>query len=76
LGWEFWQLWQRASGVCLAGLPDFSWYNIPKREKMYQTATKYTKWPQNIQNDIIMFVTAIKYSNICHSMALKNVPKL
>jgi hypothetical protein len=34
------------------GLPDFSWYNIPKRRKimpnnhkMYQMATKYTKWP-------------------------------
>jgi hypothetical protein len=43
------------------GLPDFSWYNIPKREKytkwsqnipkghkIYQKATKYTKWPQNM----------------------------
>jgi hypothetical protein len=33
-----------------AGLPDFSWYNLPKREKItnehktYQMATKYTKW--------------------------------
>jgi hypothetical protein len=25
------------------GLPDFSWYDIPKLEK-------YTKWPQNVQN--------------------------
>jgi hypothetical protein len=25
------------------GLPDFSWYNIPKREK-------YTKLPQNVPN--------------------------
>jgi hypothetical protein len=24
-------------------LPDFSWYIIPKREKMYQITTKYTK---------------------------------
>jgi hypothetical protein len=35
-----------------SGLPDFSWYNIPKRRKipipnnraMYQIATKYEKW--------------------------------
>jgi hypothetical protein len=26
-----------------AGLPDFSWYNIPKREKLYQMTTKCTK---------------------------------
>jgi hypothetical protein len=39
------------------GLPDFSWFNIPKREKIYQITakntqmgTKYTKWPQNIPN--------------------------
>jgi hypothetical protein len=25
------------------GLPDFSWYNIPNRGKMYQMTTKYTK---------------------------------
>jgi hypothetical protein len=25
------------------GLPDFSWYNIPKWLKIYQKATKYTK---------------------------------
>jgi hypothetical protein len=35
-----------------AELPDFSLYNIPKREKytkkdhkIYQLATKFTKWP-------------------------------
>jgi hypothetical protein len=26
-------------------LPDFSWCNIPKRGKIYQMTTKYTKWP-------------------------------
>jgi hypothetical protein len=26
-----------------AGLPDFSWNNVPKPEKIYQTTTKYTK---------------------------------
>jgi hypothetical protein len=35
-----------------AGLPDFSWYDIPKRGKnipnnykIYPTAAKYTTWP-------------------------------
>jgi hypothetical protein len=27
------------------GLPDFSWFKIPKRGKLYQISTKYTKWP-------------------------------
>jgi hypothetical protein len=27
----------------LTGLPDFSWYNTPKREKMYQRTTEYSK---------------------------------
>jgi hypothetical protein len=33
-----------------AGLPDFSWYKIPKRGKIYQMTTKCTKWPLNISN--------------------------
>jgi hypothetical protein len=28
-----------------SGLPDVSWYNVPKREKIYQITTKYTKCP-------------------------------
>jgi hypothetical protein len=31
-------------------LPDFSWYNVPKRGKIYQITIKYTKWPQNVPN--------------------------
>jgi hypothetical protein len=27
------------------GLPDLSWFNIPKREKMHQITIKYTKLP-------------------------------
>jgi hypothetical protein len=26
-----------------AGLPDSSWYNLPKRKKIYQNGEKYTK---------------------------------
>jgi hypothetical protein len=42
------------------GLPDFSWYNLPKRGKIYHiiakytatkyNATKYTKWQYNVIN--------------------------
>jgi hypothetical protein len=28
-------------------LPDFSWYNVPNGNKIYQMAGKLTKWPQN-----------------------------
>jgi hypothetical protein len=31
------------------GLPDISWYNIPKRGRNYQIAAKYSKW-LNIPN--------------------------
>jgi hypothetical protein len=39
--------------VLCSGLPDFSWYYIPKREnipndhKIYQSAIQYTKWPED-----------------------------
>jgi hypothetical protein len=49
-------------------LPDFSWYNLPSREKytkwhqnipnghkIYQIATKYTKWPQHIPNGQLIY---------------------
>jgi hypothetical protein len=45
-------IWQRAARRCyfkrefvelFAVLPDFSFFNIPKREKIYQTNPKYTK---------------------------------
>jgi hypothetical protein len=41
------------------GLPDSSWYiqhsktgeNLPKYHKIYKITSKYTKLPQNIQNN-------------------------
>jgi hypothetical protein len=59
-----------------AGLPDFSWYNIPKRGKIYQITIKYTKWPQNIPNCRKVDPMAIKYSNIFHCKTLQNLPKM
>jgi hypothetical protein len=43
------------NGNRAAGLPDFTWCNIPKWGKytetgenyLYQIAIKYTKWPEN-----------------------------
>jgi hypothetical protein len=29
-----------------AGLPEFSWYNVPKWEEIYQTTINYIKWSQ------------------------------
>jgi hypothetical protein len=33
------------------GLPDFSWYNKPKHDKIYQMNTRCTKWIQDLPND-------------------------
>jgi hypothetical protein len=47
-----------------AGLPDFSWYTVPKPEKMYQMNTKCTKWSLNIPNIRKIFQMALQYINI------------
>jgi hypothetical protein len=57
------------------GLPDFSWYMIPKLEKMYQMNTKYNKWSKNIPNVRKIFQMAIKYINLFPSEVLQNFPK-
>jgi hypothetical protein len=62
--------------VCLPGLPDFSWYNIPNRGKIYQITLKYLKWPQHIPNGRKIDHTTIKYTNIFHRKTLQNLPKL
>jgi hypothetical protein len=63
--------WQSQSG-----LPDFSWYKIPKWGK-------YTKWPQNIPNGHKTFPMTvkldqmvIKHAKIFHCKTLQNLPKL
>jgi hypothetical protein len=52
-----------------SGLPDFSWYNIAKQEKMYQMTTKYTEWTQNTPNGRKTVQIVIK-TNIYHCKAL------
>jgi hypothetical protein len=44
-----------------SGLPDFSWYMIPKPKKMYQMNTKCTKWSKNIQNVSQIFQIVINH---------------
>jgi hypothetical protein len=49
----------------LPGLPDFSWYNIPK-----------TGIPTDLPNVHKTYQMAIKYTNIFHFKILQNLPKL
>jgi hypothetical protein len=66
--------WRRA--FLGAGLPDFSWNNIPKRRKIYQITIKLTKWSQNTQTDRKIDQMTIQYTNIANCKALQNLPKL
>jgi hypothetical protein len=59
-----------------AGLPDFSWHNIPKQEKIYEMAINYTNWPQNIPTGHKIDQNIIKYTNIFHCKVHQNFPKL
>jgi hypothetical protein len=52
-----------------AGLPDLSWYIIPKREK-------YTKISINRPNGHKRDQMTIKYANMSHCKSLQNLPKL
>jgi hypothetical protein len=51
----------------LPGLPDFSWYMIPKSEKMYQMNTKCTVWSLNIPKVHEILQMVIKYINLFQS---------
>jgi hypothetical protein len=45
--------------------------NVQHNLKLYQIAIKYTKWHKNIPNGY-----KNRYTNIFHSKALQNIPKL
>jgi hypothetical protein len=47
-----------------AGLPDFSWENVPNDNQIYQNATKYTKMPQNIPKYHKIYQNTTKYTKI------------
>jgi hypothetical protein len=59
-----------------AGLPDFSWHNIPKRGKIYQITTTLPNGHKiGMPDDRIIFQMTTKYTSIFHSKALQNLPK-
>jgi hypothetical protein len=47
--------------------------NTQRNHKMYQMATKYTKWPQNIPNGHKIYQMAIKYRY--QHLRLQDTPK-
>jgi hypothetical protein len=63
-------------GLPQVGLPDFSWYMIPKPEKMYQGEHKLYQMVKNVPNVCKIFQRAIKYINIFQSKALQKLTKL
>jgi hypothetical protein len=60
----------------VTGLPDFSWSKHTKMGRIYQIATNYNKQPKIIPNGHKIFQMGTKYTNIFHSKALQNLPKL
>jgi hypothetical protein len=58
------------------GLPDFSWYRIPKIEKSTKGTQKCTKCSKNIPEVRKILHMDTKYVNIFQSKALQNLPKL
>jgi hypothetical protein len=62
--------------VNASGLPDFDCFNIPKRGKIYQITIKIPNGHKIYQMDLCeKDQMAVKYTNICHCNALKNLPK-
>jgi hypothetical protein len=70
-----------------AGLSYFSWYNIPKRGKIYPMVTKSTKWSQNLPNGHKIYQMATKCTKLSqnrpnghkidqHWKSLQNLPTL
>jgi hypothetical protein len=50
--------------------------NIPKRGKIYLRTTNYTKHPYTIPSGNKVCQITVKCTNIFHSKALQNIPKL
>jgi hypothetical protein len=78
---EFASAKQRRRSVCVkmacrSGLPDFSWHNVPKWEKIYRNTTKYTKWSKNIPKWSYNKPNIQKIYNTVHFKTLQYLPKL
>jgi hypothetical protein len=63
-------------GGSLSGLPDLSWYNLPKWGKIFQMTIKHTKRKQDIPNDRKIHQMALKCIDIFGCKTLQNLPKL
>jgi hypothetical protein len=59
-----------------AGLPDFSWYVVPKQEKCTKSTQDVPKGHKIHQISLKYFQMAIKCINIFKSKAPQNLPKL
>jgi hypothetical protein len=58
------------------GLPDLSFFNIPKHWKIYQIATKYPNGHKIcITNGCNLFQIAILYTNLFHLKVFQSLPK-
>jgi hypothetical protein len=55
--------------VSETGLPDFSWYNIPKRKQILISSDKMYKIDVKYLDQMV-----IKYTNISHCKSLQNLP--
>jgi hypothetical protein len=64
--------------LLISGLPDFSWHNIPKRGSVYQNESQIIPNCIKIYQIVLkyMYQVALKYTNIFHSKAFQNIPKL
>jgi hypothetical protein len=68
LKWNSSRLWP--------GLPDFSWYMIPKREKCTKLTQNVPNGNKIYQNDRKIFHMTIHYIKIWQPKDLQNLPKL
>jgi hypothetical protein len=57
----------------LAGIPDFSWCNIPKLGKIYQKDHKIFKMIPEYENAHKIYQMALIYSNNFHSKDFQNI---
>jgi hypothetical protein len=68
--------WPNETRICWeqrSGLPDFTWYNIPKRVKIYQITTKLPNGHKIYQMAVEILEMGIKCRNIFHSKSLQKL---
>jgi hypothetical protein len=71
-GWISAQTLEKNSLRIQPGLPDFSWYNIPEREKVFKMTTKCSKGHQDIPKCCIIF----KWPKIIPTFSIPKLSKI